>query len=780
MKISEIFSKNTVRESASTSYTPAPRLVPDSKSFKCHSCGKIKEDSEFTNPDIKICKNCESFAGPVAGVQGTSSPSSLPATDSKDGRGIENIYVPSHKECDCIDHLVNDSEGLKKALDSIGREGKEEYHRNISGMWRSMMNEPDDDKRAANVAFLTTLKRTHPANEHDEFANHYLMHLYGGGQSWVDHGIRDEELGDNFKNSQHMVQSAELGAKSNAYHNLDNCGACEQYLTSIKNHAKKFQDRLEKNILFAPGKAQAGAAATMKGIFDGWAKGEPLDTKTYPSLRDAHDTLDAWNNHTAKSHKYTFNNFFYNYAKVDAPTGEQKKTGKPEIKDMFYRMRDRLPGGWSRTKNVIPEEKELPVRDSQGTPTIDQDTPQTLLKMLRDKAIKDNMLRPDKVRHRKPSINIVPIIEEYPYTDEHGTQMFNKRENYVLKEIPAPSEVTTEYGAQSLTGFPGQGQFSRSVVKPHQQTYNRAEDPRFKKDFYDEPFAVNDAHPEVIEKKYKDLPVPRQHKFLFERAGMMPNIQPWVDYHAGKGEQSVGQKAQARLDYHRSFDEALGRAYPNVDRQEAVSRLESEHSSAAADAERMQSESLQSKNRYLQASKESNTMENKKFNSREAHFDPSAIVHGIGHAWDYVTNSMQHPFNEMIKGNEDDVAKGAKWLTRWKAENPAPSPDITTQVGQTVYNEALQHAKDHASNFATQFHGIGEAATGLAGDVALGIGVGKAVNKINQVRKDFKKYQERPIVCQSCGTIVPHSDVSDAIRESDGRRVPICSDCSNR
>ena len=199
MKLSEIFSKSTVRESASTSYTPAPRLVPDSKSFKCHSCGKIKEDSQFSNPDIKICKNCESFAGPTLGVQNTGKPSSLPPTDSKDGRGIENIYVPSHKECDCIDHLVNDSEGLKKALESSGREGLEEYHRNVSGMWRSMMNEPDDDKRAANVAFLTTLRRTHPANEHDEFANHYLMHLYGGGQSWVDHGIRDEELGDIFK-----------------------------------------------------------------------------------------------------------------------------------------------------------------------------------------------------------------------------------------------------------------------------------------------------------------------------------------------------------------------------------------------------------------------------------------------------------------------------------------------------------------------------------------------------------------------------------------------------
>ena len=728
MKLSEIFSRSTVRESASTSYTPAPRLVPDAKSFKCHSCGKIKEDSQFSNPDIRICKNCESFAGPTLGVQSTSAPGSSPLTDSKDGRGIENIYVPSHKECDCIDHFVNDPEGLSKALETSGREGLEEYHRNVSGMWRSMMNEPDDDKRAASVAFLTTLKRTHPSNEKDEFANHYLMHLYGGGQSWVDHGIRDEELGDNFKNSQRMMQSAELGAKNPTYHNLDNCGACDQYLTSVKNHAKKFQDRLEKNILFAPGKAQAGAAATMKNIFEGWAKGEPIDTKTYPSLRDAHDTLDAWNKHAAQSHKYAFNNFFYNYAKVDAPTGAQKNTGKPEIKDMFYRMRDRLPGGWSRTKNIIPEEQPLPVRDTHGNPTIDEDTPHTLLMMLRDQSIKSDMLRPDKVRNRAPSLNIVP----------------SRGQDFELKEIPAPSEVTTEYGAQALTGFPGQGQFTRTITKPYQQTYNRSDDPRFKKDFYDEPFAPNEKHPEIVEKKYKDLPIPRQHKFLFERAGIMPNIQPWLDYHAGKGDQTVGQKTQARLDYHRSFDEALSKAYPNVERQEAVSNLESEHNSAVSEAEKMQSESLKAKNRYLQASKESNTMEHKKFNSKEAHFDPSAIVHGIGHAWDYVTNSMQHPFNELLQGHSSEMSN-------------------------------LKDQTSYGAN--TPIHGLGEAITGLGGDLALGYGVGKGVVKgvgkaIDTAKNLLKKDKSQ---CYMCGKIGPSSQMKPATHIDSGQRVEVCS-----
>ena len=773
MKLSEIFSRSTVRESSSTSWTPAPRLVPSSKSFKCHSCSKIQDDSEFSNPDTKICKSCENFTGSTVTPKDlTSKPSLLPPTNSEDGRSIENIYVPSHKECDCIDHFVNDSEGLKKALEGGGREGREEFHRNVSKTWRSMMNEPDDDKRAANVAFLTTLKRTHPSNEKDEFANHYLMHLYGGGQSWVDHGIRDEELGDNFKNSQRMMQSAELGAKNPTYHNLDNCGACNQYLTALKGHASKFHDRLEKNILFRPGKAKAGAAATLKGMFEGWAKGEPLRSDSDSSLRAAHGVLNEWKNHVAKSHKYSFNNFFQNYAKVNSPSKEDRKSGNPQIVDMFYRMRDRLPSGWSRNKNDIPEGAELPVRDKFNEPTIDEDTPHTLVNLVLEQSIKDKLIN-KKTRSRGPSTNIVPSKEKYEYIDEHGTPMRSEKDVQIIKQIPAPSEVTIEYGDQALTGFPGQGQFTRTITKPYQQTYNRADDPRFKKDFYDEPFALNEEHPEIVEKKYKNLPIPRQHKFLFERAGMMPNVQPWVDYHAGKGDQTVGQKAQARLDYHRSFDEALGKAYPGLERQEAVNNLESEHSSAVSDAERMQSESLKAKNRYLQASKESNTMEHKKFNSKEAHFDPSAIVHGIGHAWDYLTNSMQHPFNEMIKGHEDDVAKGAKWLTRWKAENPAPSPSITTQMGQTVYNEALQHAEDHANNFGANFHGLGETATGLAGDAALGYGVVKGVGKAIDTAKNLLKKDKSQ--CYMCGNIGPSSEMKPATHIDSGQRVEVCS-----
>jgi hypothetical protein len=164
-----------------------------------------------------------------------------------------------------------------------------------------------------------------------------------------DLGVADDELGEQFKETQGLANAAESNAKARTDYHEDNCGPCNQYVDSFKSNVRKYKEGIDGAVAMGTPHPDAGksAAELATAIYDDHKAGRAPRSDD-PSVAAAYDSLTNFNNHLNESHGYTFSGNSDRYTPV---------VNSDENKGFARRLYDKLTG--KGTGLVNPKEKSL-------------------------------------------------------------------------------------------------------------------------------------------------------------------------------------------------------------------------------------------------------------------------------------------------------------------------------------------------------------------------------------------------------------------------------------
>lgn len=388
MKISEIFSRSR-REAAGFSTEPNPF------------------DPGRGRNDIKVVDTPDPWpVVPEGNIGGESNPH--PQFPKHIKHTLETVHTPgqevpngvaSPKECNCAELLLG-STAKNESKDAPG------FHKKVINKWLGLMSEPDDPNHLSNVSKLSQLKRVRPtADLNDEFQNHMLSHLYGAGMNHRNLGIADEELGEQFKSSQSTMQSAQAAAVNAHHYGLDNCGVCEQYLNSFKNHVKNYKNDVEAIAKSSPFKVDDAGKThdeLFKHIYDDYASGSTERSKNNASVSAAHDVLKNWDSHQKSAHNYSFTSFYDPYTPV------VRSENTSELDSLYRSKVQRLSPGWD-----IKKREDVPQTEGKDREEAEEKPPSHVFKMPSDLPG-----GPEKTVVELPSHTVEGYPESYTYGDD--------------------------------------------------------------------------------------------------------------------------------------------------------------------------------------------------------------------------------------------------------------------------------------------------------------------------------------------------------------------------
>jgi hypothetical protein len=458
------------------------------------------------------------------------------------------VLKPSFAQYLKKDDGSDDEEATKEAEKTViqcpsQHLSSKDFHKQVVSKWLGMMNETDDKKRHENVNVLQSLKRTNPtADNRYEFQNHLLMHLYNAGMSHRDLGIKDSELGEQFKQTQGLSQAAQNAAKSTHQYNQNNCGVCQQYLDSLKNHVRKYKDGIDNISMMTtknkPEDSGKSADELVKSFYDDYQTGNKSRTKD-SSAASAIDTLSNWDKHCNNAHGYSFNSDYDKYTPV--------ARDKSFIRSTYDRLKG-YSGGWSRGKNVPLTGNPFEERKPGGELRTEEELSTKEKKKVDIIKTRQKFQEPSAISTRE-TLYPLPPVETKGMTADEAEAAYENRRSLLEKDEQGQSILTPiqkrkdtggtlrtviELPNKTITYFPQQKKynqdFSENTVggpfsvtpKPPVQTYNAADDPRNK--LFQDVVSAGE-HPEIIKPSLREginATLPRQHKYLFQKAGIEP------------------------------------------------------------------------------------------------------------------------------------------------------------------------------------------------------------------------------------------------------------------
>ena len=198
-------------------------------------------------------------------------------------------------------------------------------------------------------------------------------------------------------------------------------------------------------------------------------------------------------------------------------------------------------------------------------------------------------------------------------------------------------------------------------------------------------------------------------------------------------EELADLKDKAEDDYRDAFDLALGKVYPGVSREEALSTLNEEHEAIKSGLRKETDKSQQAKNRVINASKKDNNMEQweERYGFEKHAIDMHTVTHGIGtavnavgHALNWLNDAMEHPFRKVVHWNPHDLAR---------YNEDVNDAHISTSPWD------FQQEANFLRNKNTVLADPAKAIVGPIADAMIPVGIGRAVKKINDMRNNIKK-----------------------------------------
>jgi hypothetical protein len=649
---------------------------------------------------------------------------------------IDPRNISSHDACNCADLLLGEkSAEVKSGLDNGG--DKRSFHKEILGNWMDLLFNTSNRSKAKET--LSEVKRRQEVSSPgEEFKRHLIMHMDGAGVSHRDLGFSDNELSADYVAGRNKAL-AETGSVEPTDYDKEHCGTCDSYLTSLKNKAIEFKDSMGRKNETLPDVQKPYAAMSTAGllsrILDSWTKKNPIKENDHPSVVEGNEIVKNWNDHTQKDHGSSLLSpvSHFNYTPVVEDTNGES------MDNLLDDLNGTL-GGWGETLRPDIPENTL----SQGTrKTLEQEFPtenvyETFLQKVITPADQQRAEDIAKGMELKGEMNRYTLDSELPAvkvteSETSGPKLLHDKldDKYipVIETKPLQYDQSGKVSPLNVIEMPGLTSLSRGINRvverktiPTQLNWDPLKvtrDPvtgeeRIPSDsWYSQPVEYNTDRPEIVQTwtnhkhdgtcshdshkgaegskcdgwhadDISDLMrIPREDAFLFQKAGVQPDIashkqylkdlnayetqpkhyftgevetvtRPVTTMHPWKGLQPVLDEkgnptyetfqkdvvqeipSEQRLskpsaeeavgNYTKSYKQALETAYPGLQVEEARSALAKEHSQ---EVQRLMSRTEKVR---LSSKKED---EMKKFNSgnnKEAHVDPNMIdLHALGH-----------------------------------------------------------------------------------------------------------------------------------------------------
>jgi hypothetical protein len=400
----------------------------------------------------------------------------------KDRSVLTPIRLPKSNECNCAELLdVPHPENFKGELG---------FHRAVVNRWTQLWDEPDEKQRALNVEnILSKLKRKNPAPR-DEFMNHFLSHLYGAGMTHRDLGIHDIELGERFKSTQGLAQSALSQAKQPKTYDQDNCGVCNQFESKIKDSIDSYKNEIasEPHLRSTTPEIIGNITSSIiANVYDLWRNGKRVSHNVSPSLSEAQRLMDGLNEHSKSSHGFVLNRPDENYTPVI--DGSSPEAGG-YIHALHNRLVNRLTRGWRAIKQR-PSEKVQRTRSEQGSEVYDEIV----------------NFKQELNKRRKKNTTRVSSTKE-AVTSEDPTESYNFSGGWEYIGVPR-GEYTNVFKQRV---FPTVHEFD-----PEQPLTDKIRED------------ITNKYPEITSQDHRKLIdtdpyIDRSHLYLFQKAKMMPNL----------------------------------------------------------------------------------------------------------------------------------------------------------------------------------------------------------------------------------------------------------------
>lgn len=543
---------------------------------------------------------------------------------------------------------------------------KKAFHKTVVNKWLDLMNEPDDSKRADNVNTLATLRRATPtANANHEFQNHLLSHLYGAGMSHRDLGISDDELGSQFKESQELMQKSQTSAANQPHYNVNNCGVCNQYLTAIKSHVAKYKEHLDNASMMStstkPEDAGKSEDELLANIHDDFMSGNKTRSSQSSAVAAAHGILGNWQKHLGNTHKYDFSSFYDPYTPV--VSGEESKGF---LKNLFKKKVQRLAPGWSMDKPEEPSSVELKSTLPGGLKKQIIDSPGSRVNYFTEKQYRftDGIAteyggaytREQRGRqtYNRADDPRAGLFEEPASTGEHPEIIKPELRSGIAATLPRHHKyLFQKTGIEpDVKGLEDYAKAKRNYESQPASTMvdtgrtETTEEPQFEeKGFVKRDGGLvlaDEAYTRESRENWKNLEATEKHIPSF-----MKKRRDWLDEWSRNSDNTLVNKKVPKLDesgkqvikttvkpvyeerpipaeqrisapspetlasattsYQSSFDGALKKAYPGLDRNQAMEALKKEHEGVVNSLEQNKATSMQTMNRRINANKE-NTM----------------------------------------------------------------------------------------------------------------------------------------------------------------------------
>jgi len=369
----------------------------------------------------------------------------------------------------------------------------------------------------------------------------------------------------------------------------NDCGVCEQHWKAYKDGVEKYKNKTSSLIPGATPEETASRASETSSelsskIFNDWSMGNKPDRKSQPELAGLYSTLNNWNAHQRSHHNVSITGADPRIpVRVDTSSAAGERDYDVES---VYKELKRMSGGWDYEKNIhIPEDPLFSEKDINAPrfEPFDERTETTGEYAQRSQGEYEQIKREIKGIPAEPSgykpyeprkiprgineqtgkpygeADTVAWVPEYDAKGntkprvERGLEREYKRdeagklqptgnwvpgENHVTdstalvrKRIQdAKQRVKVDLDKATAIGRPEQGETAKYTIEPNPravQNYSMERDPRAGK--YED--VIRADRPEIV----KNIPgldiVPRQHAYLFQKAGIEPDVAAIREHH---------------------------------------------------------------------------------------------------------------------------------------------------------------------------------------------------------------------------------------------------------
>ena len=411
---------------------------------------------------------------------------------------------------------------------------------------------------------LTKMRRANPAAQ-DEWQRHFISHMNAAGVTPSDLGFEDHEIGKRYRRGESVSNLAGHSVAEPYDYSSDNCGTCNSYLDTLKGMVRKHFEDTKRKIEDLPEAqkpyARDSVGRLFSGVWESWVSRKPASGVNEKLVERGNRILDKWNEHTIKDHEATLRTNPFKYTPV-----AEDSTG--ELFNNVYDSVKGLPSGWS--EGVRDDSLELSDKRNEQLnemfPYSDTNNPAALLKP-KEVGQRDAFdLGKNMVSKGEISWQTIPrgkgraplgIIDTerytgYGYPGENSDYMIERKPTNVVRSYDPKQDVRSllfdepvHTGPrpeimQAYENHTGTQCFNGDCKNPekcngdHEVTYVSGGDAttgyktKTKTVNYKRTGCTKCGDPSCDGWHAKDQTdlgaIPRQHAFLFQKAGMMPDL----------------------------------------------------------------------------------------------------------------------------------------------------------------------------------------------------------------------------------------------------------------